>query len=153
MIDEVYFATKGTFKNKGFIRNHYMIFLLTISFLFFLNCNVIGNHYNVPQKIIVAGKIDNYDSSKEIHLTVNRIGFTFVYICLNSEEKNWKAVLDKYQLGGQHYLLSTKQSAEIKSLFEISAVPFYLLIDKNGIIKEKGSHLRPFTAKDKIKNL
>jgi len=28
-----------------------------------------------------------------------------------------------------------------------------LLIDKNGVIKEKGSHLRPLDVKDKIKEM
>jgi len=74
----------------------------------------------------------------------------FVYICLESEEKLWTATLDKYQLGGQHFFLSLKQSADIRKLFEISGIPFYLLIDKNGAIIEKGSHLRPLNIREKI---
>ena len=77
----------------------------------------------------------------------------FVYICLESEEKLWKANIDKFQLGGQHYLLSNKQSAEIRNLLEIGGIPFYLLIDKNGIIKEKGTDLRPSAVKNKILSL
>ena len=52
----------------------------------------------------------------------------FVYICLESEEKNWKATLDKFQLGGHHYHLSRQQSGEIRTLVSISGIPFYLLI-------------------------
>jgi len=77
----------------------------------------------------------------------------FVYICLDSEEKQFKVVLDKYQIGGQHYILSRTQSAEMRTLFEISGIPSYLLIDKNGVIKEKGSHLRPLDVKNKIKEM
>ena len=77
----------------------------------------------------------------------------FIYICLESDEKLWKASLDKFQLGGQHYLLSNKQSAEIRKLFEIGGIPFYLLIDKNGVIKEKGNHLRPLEVKNKVVSL
>ena len=77
----------------------------------------------------------------------------FVYICLESEEKQWKATLDKFQLGGQHYLLSYKQSGEIRSLLSITGVPFYMLVDKQGVIKEKGNHLRPLNIKTKIKEM
>jgi len=77
----------------------------------------------------------------------------FVYICLESDEKQWKATLDKFQLGGQQYHLSYKQSSEIRTLFEITGVPFYVLIDKSGVIKEKGSHLRPLNVKDKIREM
>ena len=77
----------------------------------------------------------------------------FIYICLNSNENQWKATLSKLQLGGQHYFFSNKQSDDISKLFEISGIPFYLLIDKNGIINEKGSHLRPLIVKDKVKEM
>ena len=77
----------------------------------------------------------------------------FVYICLESEEKQWKAAIDKFELGGQHYLLSNKQSAEIRKLFSLASVPFYILIDKYGVNKEWGSHLRPLTAREKIKEM
>ena len=77
----------------------------------------------------------------------------FVYVCLQSDEKQWKATLDRFQLGGQHYLLSNKQSNEIRNLLKIPGEPFYLLIDKNGVIKERGNDLRPLVARDKIKEM
>ena len=92
-------------------------------------------------------------NSKVVEHEFRKKNVAFVYICLTSKEENWKAVLDKYQLGGQHYLLSDKQSGEIRTLFEISGIPNYLLIDKTGIIKETGSHLRPSVARDKIKEM
>ena len=92
-------------------------------------------------------------NSKAIEHELKEQNVAFVYICLESEEKQWKATLDKFQLAGQHYLLSKKQSAEIRNLYKIDGVPFYMLIDKNGLILEKGSHLRPFIAKDKINEI
>ena len=77
----------------------------------------------------------------------------FVYLCLESDENQWKATIDKFQLGGQHYHLSYKQSTEIRNLFDVRGVPEYLLIDKSGVIKEKGTHLRPLTVKDKINEM
>jgi len=77
----------------------------------------------------------------------------FFYICLESEEEQWKATIDKFKLGGHHYHLSRRQSAEIRNLVSISSIPLYVLIDKNGVIKESGGHLRPFDARDKIKEM
>ena len=57
------------------------------------------------------------------------------------------------QCNGQHYLLSKTQSAEMRNLLKIEGIPFYMLIDKSGVIKEKGNHLRAFIAKDKINEM
>ena len=70
-----------------------VLFTLTVYLVFFSNNNVIGNKYgDTPQKIIVAGKIDNYDSNKEISMVVNRIGFRsdikVFYDCFHSKFLN-----------------------------------------------------------------
>jgi len=92
-------------------------------------------------------------NSKVVELELKKKNAAFVYICFETSEEQWKAIIDKYQLGGQHYLLNSKQSAEIMSLFEIGSLPLYILIGKNGVIREKGSHLRPLVAKDKINEM
>jgi len=92
-------------------------------------------------------------NSKIIEHELENQNVAFVYVCVHSDEKQWKATLDQFQLGGQHYFLSNKQSSEISNLLEITGYPFYLLIDKNGVIKEKGSYLRPLSARDKIKEM
>jgi hypothetical protein len=92
-------------------------------------------------------------NSKMVEEEMKNEDVAFVYICLESEEQKYKATIAKLQLGGQHYFLSYQQSREIRTLFEISGIPFYLLIDKNGVIIEKGSHLRPLNVKSKLRNL
>ena len=77
----------------------------------------------------------------------------FVYLCLDSEEKLWKASLAELQLTGQHYFLTKKQSTDIRKVFEINGIPHYFLINKKGIITEKGSHLRPNLVEEKIEKL
>jgi len=91
-----------------------------------------------------------FPSSKKVEHEFDDKNVAFVYLCLDSEEIQWKATIDRFQLGGQHYHLSTRQSTEIRNLFGISGIPDYLLIDKNGVIKEKGSHLRPLFVRGKI---
>ncbi|NQT27372.1 redoxin family protein [candidate division KSB1 bacterium] len=78
---------------------------------------------------------------------------SFVYLCLDSEEKAWKGCLDEFKLGGQHYFLSKQQSNDMREVFEINGVPYYILINKSETIVEKGSHLRPATVKEKIEKL
>lgn len=78
---------------------------------------------------------------------------TFVYIALTSPEDQFMASIAEFQLSGQHYFLSTKQSHEIMKYFEMPGVPFYMLIDKNGNISEASIELRPGEVKEKIQAL
>ncbi len=92
-------------------------------------------------------------NSKLIEIELKDEDVVFVYICINSDKDKYLATLVELQLGGQQYFLSNEQSNEIKKLFEIQGIPFYILIDQNGIIKDKGSHLRPYAAKTTINDL
>ncbi len=84
---------------------------------------------------------------------LNEKDIAFVYLCVDSDERVWKATLAKLKLGGQQYYLNKKQSADFRHTFEVEGVPFYILIDKEGNIIEKGTQLRPDEAKDKILKL
>lgn len=77
----------------------------------------------------------------------------FAHICLESAEKQWTTTIDKYELGGRHYLLSNQQSEEIRKRYAIKNLPFYLLIDKNGSIRDKGYHFKPLLTSDKKKEM
>jgi len=92
-------------------------------------------------------------NSKALMESMKEKNVSFVYVCLNSKEKQWKALLDRFQLGGKHYFLSKTQSEAWEKVFNITGVPFYFLIDKNGIIVENGSHLRPNEVVGKIEKL
>jgi len=76
----------------------------------------------------------------------------FVFICLDSDEKSWKAALSKLSLKGQHFFLSKEQSTDFRSLFEINGIPHYILIDKTGAISENRT-LRPSMIMDRLNNL
>lgn len=87
--------------------------------------------------------LSRFPDSKKMESELENKNVAFVYICLQSNKEQYLAVLSKYQLGGQHYLLTTRQSEEIQTILEISGIPFYVLIDANGVVKEKGNHLGP----------
>lgn len=91
--------------------------------------------------------------TKDLYFEFTDKGAAFAHICLESAERQWKTVFDKYEPGGQYYLLSNQQSAEIRKRYGIKSFPFYVLIDKNGNVKEKGCHLKPLIARDKIKGI
>jgi len=77
----------------------------------------------------------------------------FVYLCLDSEEKIWKASLAELKLGGEQYFLNKKQSKDFRNTFKVYGIPHYFLIDKKGEIIEKGSNLRPNLVTEKINKL
>jgi thiol-disulfide isomerase/thioredoxin len=76
----------------------------------------------------------------------------FVFICLDSEEKNWKSVISKYSLAGQHIFLSKKQSNDFREIFGINGIPHYILFNKKGDIFENMT-LPPLFVKEKIDKL
>jgi cytochrome oxidase Cu insertion factor (SCO1/SenC/PrrC family) len=88
--------------------------------------------------------------SKKIMDDLEDKDVAFVFLCIDSEEELWKASLAEFQIGGQHYFLTKEQSTDLRAVFEIVGIPHYFLINQNGTIIEKGSHLRPDNVKDKI---
>ncbi len=82
-------------------------------------------------------------NSQEMQNQFKNEEVSFVFICIDSEEKAWKGVLSRFQLAGQHLLLAKTQGEAFQETLEVKGIPHYFLIDKNGKIIEKGSHLRP----------
>nr|WP_321450805.1 TlpA disulfide reductase family protein [uncultured Carboxylicivirga sp.] len=92
-------------------------------------------------------------NSKKLMSKLKDKSIAFVFVCIDSNENKWKAILDEYQLAGQHYWLTKEQSNDWKKSFNITGVPNYIIINKNGNIIESGSHLRPNFAEAKINEL
>jgi thiol-disulfide isomerase/thioredoxin len=82
-------------------------------------------------------------NSKKMMTLLKDRDVAFVYFCVDSEEKDWKAMLGSFQLGGQQYFLDKTQSTDLRTTFNINGVPTYLLFDKNGVLIEKSTQLRP----------
>lgn len=76
----------------------------------------------------------------------------FVFICLDSDEKSWKAVINKNSLMGQHFFLNKDQSSDFRKVFRINGIPHYILFNKKGDISENMT-LPPSAVKDKIDKL
>jgi len=82
-------------------------------------------------------------NSKELIKKYAGKDIAFVFICLDSNEKNWKLDLSQLQLAGSHYFCNQEQSRGIRKGLGIEGIPFYVLIDKHGQITESGGYLRP----------
>lgn len=96
--------------------------------------------------------IAEFQNSKELMKEYKTDQVAFIFICLDSEEKNWKATLSKHSLGGQHYFLTKDQSSEFRNAFNIRGVPHYILFDTNGNISQNQTN-SPGFIKEKIDQL
>lgn len=70
----------------------------------------------------------------------------FVYLCLDSEKDSWEKTSKVMGIGEHNYFLNARQSSEMRIAFEIQGIPFYMLIDKNGTIVNKGNSLRIYDS-------
>ncbi|WP_308993405.1 TlpA disulfide reductase family protein [Mariniflexile litorale] len=80
----------------------------------------------------------------------------FVYMCIYGNENRWKELLSEFKLdGGQQYRVDDMQRQSLQDLMEFNAIPYYILIDKNGHIVDRGLHLSPSMkyTEDKINEL
>src|SRR5687768_9743181 len=58
----------------------------------------------------------------------------FVNICVDAKENEWKDALKKYKLGGANLIAEGWTSHPVCQAYNISGIPHYILIDKNGKI-------------------
>lgn len=61
----------------------------------------------------------------------------FLYLCCQSDKKNWENTIKSEQMIGDQYLLSSDEYNILTKLFNIQGVPTYVLIDKKGNIINK----------------
>lgn len=67
----------------------------------------------------------------------------FIFLCIDSEEDKWKAMLSELQIGGTHYYLNNAESSALRKILGIRGVPHYVMIDKNGTIIKQGFDIKP----------
>ncbi len=76
----------------------------------------------------------------------------FLYFGYKDEKENWLAARKELQILGEHYLLNSKLISEANNTFEISGIPHYVIIDKDGNIVDKKAE-RPRYAYDQLLKL
>lgn len=87
--------------------------------------------------------IQEFPKSNQLYEKLQKEDIVFIYIGIDKKKRAWENGVEKYQLNGQNYYLNEVQSRVIGAAIGMVSNPFYLLIDKAGIIIEKGSQIRP----------
>jgi thiol-disulfide isomerase/thioredoxin len=77
--------------------------------------------------------------SKVLSSHYNDKDVVFLYLCCQSDKKNWENTIKSDQMTGDHYLLSTDEYNVLTKLFKIKGVPTYVLINKKGNIINKNA--------------
>lgn len=75
----------------------------------------------------------------------------FVFMNVLDKEENWRKAIKKLGIGGKHYFLNESETRDILNPFNCDGVPFYILINKKGVIVEYGFHLVPSSTWTKQK--
>lgn len=70
----------------------------------------------------------------------------FIFLCIDSEKDNWKAMLSELQIGGTHYCLNKSESSALRKILGISGIPHYVMVDKDGTIVKQGHDIRPSSS-------
>jgi thiol-disulfide isomerase/thioredoxin len=91
--------------------------------------------------------------SKPFHKRFEEKDVAFIFLCLDSPKKQWKNVIKSENIEGDHYFLDINQSQLIRKMYEISGVPFYILLNKNGKLVLKGNAFRPSNPQTKTEIL
>ena len=92
-------------------------------------------------------------NSKRLHKELADRNVEFVYLCVKSKQNDWEEKLNEFNLKGTHYLITDTDYNILSDMFQISGIPHYVLYNKNGVLIENGSYLRPNAAKEEILKL
>ena len=63
----------------------------------------------------------------------------FLFLCNQSKYEDWENAIKEKKIRGEHVFLNDKEFNELKTLFGITGVPHYMLINKQGAIINNAS--------------
>lgn len=81
-------------------------------------------------------KVPNSNAIKPI---LEEEDVVIVFLASNCNESSWQNAIEKYNIQGEHLLLTKVQYGELFNLYNFKAIPYYLLIDKDGRIIQKNA--------------
>ena len=90
--------------------------------------------------------------SKEIQEYYKDNDVIFVFLANRCKEDSWKATIANKKLTGEHFLLTNDQYNVLAGILDISGIPQYTLIDRNGNIVLKNAP-RPSDKDNLIKEI
>ncbi|MGB4204858.1 MAG: TlpA disulfide reductase family protein [Bacteroidales bacterium] len=84
---------------------------------------------------------EGFKSSKKLQQVYAGKDVVFLYFGYSCKNENWNKAIKQEQISGYHYWLDNEQTSLIREKFNITGIPHYLLIDKNGqVVSDKAPH-------------
>lgn len=75
--------------------------------------------------------LDDFESMRTFKKTLSSDSISFVYICSQSSSEMWLKQIRKYDVKGQHFLISDLQYDNFRKRFNLKGFPAYIIIDAN----------------------
>lgn len=67
----------------------------------------------------------------------------FIFINVLDNIDSWKKMIKELEIGGKHFYCNQAETMALRKRFNYPGVPFYLMIDKKGVIVDYGYHIVP----------
>lgn len=84
---------------------------------------------------------EGFKSSKKLQQIYSGKDVVFLYFGYSCKNENWDKAIKQEQISGYHYWLDKQQTSLMREKFNITGIPHYLLIDKNGkVLNDKAPH-------------
>lgn len=90
--------------------------------------------------------------SKEIHQQLEGKDVVFLYISFDDDENAWRRAIEKFAMPGYHILPTDEQKQAFYNRFQVTGIPRYMLIDKNGKVVDDNAK-RPSSKEALIKDI
>lgn len=75
--------------------------------------------------------LDDFESMRTFKEKMASDSISFVYICSQSSSEMWLKQIRKYDVKGQHFLISDSQYDDFRKRFNLKGFPAYIIIDAN----------------------
>jgi peroxiredoxin len=85
-------------------------------------------------------------------IDINSDKIAFINVCLDNDINKWKQITSEKKLLGMNLICDSNWSKSLNSLYKISLIPHYTLIDENGLII-KNNCVRPGNINTEISKL
>ena len=93
-----------------------------------------GQHGALPAYMQDSKKLEKKYAGKDVE---------FVYVCMKSRQADWEKKVPELNLTGNHYLMTEDEARITRKKLGYFGFPYYLLINKKGIVVDYGYHLVP----------
>jgi hypothetical protein len=70
---------------------------------------------------------------------LNPTEFAFVNLCVKTKKEDWEYTISNKKMSGYHYFLNDNQYNGLADLFNISGLPFHVIVGKDGKIAENNA--------------